>query len=157
MLGLRDARYKTIFFLWCHPKPSFQSFLSLVPALIMRQIQASQQTESSITGVRRDQEVIFHLLLWFLFWHFQKHMAPCSANALQGCAVPPSCFPERAVPPHMLTSACDGAWHCASACQQQEGRICAAHPPQGPLHFSPFCFRSSLGLLEVMSCLFCGC
>jgi len=34
--GLWDVRYKTIFSLWQHPKPAFQSFLSSVPTLIMK-------------------------------------------------------------------------------------------------------------------------
>lgn len=37
--GLWDVRYKTIFSLWQHPKPSLQSFLSPGLALVMRQIQ----------------------------------------------------------------------------------------------------------------------
>lgn len=52
--GLWDVRYKTIFSLWQHPKPSLQSFLSSVPDVIVRHIQTLILRESSIIGMRRD-------------------------------------------------------------------------------------------------------
>lgn len=53
-----------------------------------------KQYYGNLRGLRSN----FPFLKWFLFWHFQKHMAPCSASGFLGCAVPLPCFPELTVP-----------------------------------------------------------
>lgn len=82
------------------------------------------QYYGNVRGLRSN----FPFLKWFSCWHFQKHMAPCSASGFLGCAVPLPGFPELTVPhthAHTNVQWCPALHSSLSA---EEGGICASHP-----------------------------